>query len=111
MGGWRQVNHTCRGSLTADDCHPGRFASVESELQLAVQHLRRSEEEHHKEIMRLESEVTRGVQERHKLMEKLEQNSVVEDAVRDLYLHMKVRALRVTHPGRVVGAGPARTIG
>lgn len=52
--------------------------------------MRRSEEEHHTEIMRLESEVTRGVQERHKLMEKLEQNSVVDDAVRDLYLHMKV---------------------
>jgi chromosome segregation ATPase len=68
-----------------------RFDSVESELQLAVQHLRRSEEEHHSEIMRLESEVTRGVQERHKLMEKLEQNAVVEDAVRDLYLHMKDR--------------------
>jgi len=68
-----------------------RFASVESELKLAVQHLRRSEEEHHTEIMRLESEVTRGVQERHKLMEKLEQNSVVDDAVRDLYLHMKDR--------------------
>ena len=64
---------------------------MDEELSLAVKHLKRSEEAHHSEIIRLEGEVTRGVQERHKLMQKLEEIHVVEDAVKDLYLHMKVQ--------------------
>ncbi len=55
-----------------------------------MKHLRSSEDAHHSEIIRLEGEVTRGVQERHKLMQKLEEIHVVEDAITDLYLHMKV---------------------
>lgn len=72
-----------------------RYEDLESELELAVKHMRRSEDEHHVEITRLEGEVTRGIQDRHKLMEKLEHIIVVENAVKDLYLHMKVCATKL----------------
>lgn len=70
--------------------HCFRANSVESELSLALATSRRAEEAHQLEVANMEAEVMKVTAERRSLIEKLQQIEVVEDAIRDLYVQMKV---------------------
>ena len=67
-----------------------RIEVLEAELRLASDANRRSEAARTAEIERAESEVTKLTQERKGLLTRLKDVEVVEDAVRELYVHMVV---------------------
>lgn len=70
-----------------------RNRETENELRLTLAVSKRAEEAHHTEIYGMENEVARVMAERHLLIEKLQRGEVVEEAIRNLYVQMKVSAL------------------
>lgn len=68
-----------------------RSAMLESELSLALAAASRAEAAHGSELAKVEGDVARVLSERRGLLEKLQSIEVVEDAVREMVVQMKVR--------------------
>ncbi|PNH04200.1 hypothetical protein TSOC_009663 [Tetrabaena socialis] len=77
-----------------------RAAMLESELGLALAASSRAEDAHAVELAKVEGDVARVLAERRGLMEKLQGIEVVEDAVREMVVQMKMQ----TAHNRQIGA-------
>ena len=63
---------------------------LESELNLSIATSQRAEQAHQTEVFNMEADVMKAAAERRSLLEKLQKIEVVEDAIRELYVQMKV---------------------
>jgi len=63
---------------------------LEKELKLCIAAGQRAEEAHLKEIEKLEEQTSRYAMEQRALMNRIQQINVLEDAIKDLHVQMKV---------------------
>ncbi len=71
-----------------------RLAATESEMKLCVEAAHQAEAAHGQEMAKVESDLKRVLGERRALVQRFQLIEVVEDALRDLYVQMKVLGAR-----------------
>lgn len=75
---------------------------LESELHLTLAAMRKAEEAHAEELVKLQAQNAKSVQEARAMMEKLQTIQQTEDALRDFYVQLKDRCAPLRAPATLL---------